>query len=124
VISRNGEALGGGLRVGVPLGDRWDVDLEVARTGAIESSFAPVLENFSFVFMPAEPRVPDIGGFLPRVRQRSGGSSSAERRRHPSRHDERPLEKQRNATADPLDSCTNDLIADGRKRKEPRDCAG
>ena len=33
----SGEALGGALRVGTPLGERWGVDLEFARTGEIEA---------------------------------------------------------------------------------------
>jgi hypothetical protein len=33
----SGEALGGALRVGTPLGERWGVDLEFARTGEIET---------------------------------------------------------------------------------------
>lgn len=33
----SGEALGGALRVGTPLGERWGIDLEFARTGEIET---------------------------------------------------------------------------------------
>lgn len=34
----NGEVMGGALRLGAPLGDRWGVDLEFARTGEIDTS--------------------------------------------------------------------------------------
>jgi hypothetical protein len=56
--SNGGEAFGGALRVGVPLGGQWGVELELARSGEIETSPDFVIQSGSFSFVDSGVQVP------------------------------------------------------------------
>lgn len=61
----NGEAFGGALRVGTSLGSQWGVELELARTGEIETTpDFQILSSLSFGFT-SDPNTPPVTQIFP-----------------------------------------------------------